>query len=59
MTDTAQQFVPTPHWRSAFQRAVAMMISQFGPKRTRDMLITYIEQLEIEYAIAGYQDTGE
>lgn len=59
VTDLAQQPLAATHWRTTLQRAVAMMVGQFGPKRTRDMLITYLEQLEIEYGIAGYQDTTE
>lgn len=52
MTDLAQQPLPATHWRATLQRAIAMMLSQFGPERTRDLLLTFIEQIELEH------DTG-
>lgn len=50
MTDLAQQPVAATHWRPTLQRAIAMMLGQFGPDRTRDLLLTFIEQLELEHS---------
>jgi len=49
VTDLAQPAVAATHWRPTLQRAISMMLGQFGPERTRDLLLTFIEQVELEH----------
>ena len=53
MTDLAQQPVEYIGWRRELERTVTRLVSHFGPERARDIVLAYLETVEIEHQIDG------
>ena len=51
MTDLAQQPAEYIGWRRDLERAITRLVSHFGPEDARDIVLAYLETVEIEHKL--------